>query len=213
MHLPLVALCASVLLCVIIYPYQKSMAAMTTTVQSKILGALTRHDSDYWASEPVVIPFFEGVAVSIDYEFDPAADPQFIQDADNAVENFLKLDTASRLTLSREVGEYAALVADGWDYTGYDIKTDAYPYQGFRVDHINEQWLSDFIQGKKEPAEVWDMVGKVSEIILERNTKDGLVYLSFIAECVWDDHGLLLVFKEGKTLTRVCIPDGSLDDD
>ena len=181
-------------------------------LQSSILGTITRGEYDYWLSKPVAIPFWNNETIEIAYNFDPDEDPGFVADADKALAAFLKLDTASRLAFSKEVGEYAAFIADGWDYKGYDIKTDARPGQGFRVDSINEQWLADFIQGKKEPDAVWDMVGRVHEVILKRNAKDGLIYVCFTAECVWDAHGLLLVFKEGKELTRVSIPDGELSD-
>jgi hypothetical protein len=183
------------------------------TLQSSVLGVITRGKYDLWDSNPVAIPFWHNEMVAVTYAFDPDKDPGFMSEADRAFAAFLNLDTASRLTLSKKVAEYAAFTADYRDYKGYDIKTDSRPYQGFRVDFIDEQWLADFIQGKKEPAAVWDMIGKVSELVLERNATDGLIYVSFIAECVWDEeHGLLLVFKEGKELTRISIPDGDLSD-
>ena len=182
------------------------------TLQSSVLGTINHEEYDSWLSNPVAIPFSHNETIAVAYDFDPEEDPGFMADADRAFAAFLNLDAAARLALSKRVGEYAAFSADCWDYRGYDIKTDAHSCQGFRVDSINEQWLADFIQGKKEPAAVWDMVGKVRELILKRNAEDGLIYVSFIADCVWDSHGLLLVFKEGKTLTRVSIPDGNLSD-
>lgn len=60
-----------------------------------------------------------------------------------------------------------------------------------------------------EPADVWAQVGFGSEWHLERD--HGFVYVSVECECAWEpEHGLQLVFRDGRTVTKVGPYDGHL---
>src|SRR5262245_8065766 len=68
------------------------------TVTSRILGTLTQHQDfeDWWVSEPIAIPFFEGYQMPIVFTLEPDEDRAFIAEADEAVARFLGLGEDAR---------------------------------------------------------------------------------------------------------------------
>lgn len=181
------------------------------TVQSERFGTLQGDGWEHWHSAPVAVPFYDGAQVAVTYNFiGPDDDPDFVRDADKAAGEFLKLDATHRLAASQKVADYAVICLDGWDYSGFDAVTMNYGAQGIRPS-INAPWLNDFEHGKKPVESVWEMVGRLREIVVQRHD-DGRMYVSVHSDCAWESHGLLLVFREGKELVRVSIPDGKLTD-
>jgi hypothetical protein len=58
---------------------------------------------------------------------------------------------------------------------------------------------------------VWDHVSFGTEFHVERGFDDQEVYVSVACECSWEpEHGLQLVFKEGRCVSRVGPYDGHL---
>ena len=62
-----------------------------------------------------------------------------------------------------------------------------------------------------DPGLVWDFVQLSTEPWVQRETPDGPWFVTLENECAWDaEHGLMLVFKEGRRVTRVSQYDGHL---
>ena len=73
------------------------------TIFSKQIGLLTQNErfDDWWRSEEIEIPFFDKAKLAITFmKFEPEKDLKFIEDADNAILNFLKLTSLDRLKIS-----------------------------------------------------------------------------------------------------------------
>jgi hypothetical protein len=60
----------------------------------------------------------------------------------------------------------------------------------------------------EKPEEVWNHV-EAHEIAVTRRDKDGRTYVAIHAGADWDEeHGMTIVFRDGKTLSRVDLDDG-----
>jgi hypothetical protein len=76
---------------------------MGKEITSKIIGRLRQEDSfpDWWKSEEIVIPFFDNNKLTITFmDFESEHDKTFIDEADQALTNFLKLNINDRNLIS-----------------------------------------------------------------------------------------------------------------
>lgn len=76
---------------------------MNKEIISKIIGRLKQEESfpDWWKSEDVAIPFFDNDKLTITFmDFEPEQDKTFIDKADQALTNFLKLKANDRNLIS-----------------------------------------------------------------------------------------------------------------
>ena len=182
------------------------------TLQSSVLGVMTREEYDFWISPPLAIPFWNNETVAVTYDFDPDEDAGFMAEADSALAAFLKLNDAFRLSLSGQVAEFAKLNIDAWDHDGYEA-ADEGKWVGLRDLSINGKWLDDFVEGKKKAEDVWRMVGSPLDVYVARNSRDKAIYVAMRWNCLWDvEHKFQLSFKEGRTLARISAWDGDLTD-
>jgi hypothetical protein len=63
----------------------------------------------------------------------------------------------------------------------------------------------------KDPNGIWDFVNPSGIYISRRHRRDMDVYLAISCGCDWEEeHGLQLVFKQGKKLTRISGHDGHI---
>ena len=77
------------------------------------------------------------------------------------------------------------------------------------VREVREQGWDATLPEIAGPAEVWEHVTFGREWHLDR--RDGQVYVSVECECTWEpEHGLQLVFRDGRTITKVGPYDGHL---
>ena len=62
------------------------------------------------------------------------------------------------------------------------------------------------------PDQVWDFVDFGEEaVVSRRSTTDTRIYISLECSCAWErEHGLQIVFREGKTINKVGPYDGHL---
>ena len=191
--------------------YEKQMEE-PRSIQSPVLGTMVREEYDFWVSQPVAVPFYNNEMIPITYDFDLKEDPTFLAEADRAVTAFLKLDDAFRLSLSKQVAEFAVLNLEAWDYSGYEAK-DEYAWVGLRDMSIDEQWLNEFVAGAKTPEDVWRMVGSPVDVYAARASGANAVYVAIRWNCLWDvEHQFQLSFREGRTLARISAHDGDLAD-
>ncbi|HEX7303625.1 DUF6985 domain-containing protein [Lentzea sp.] len=153
------------------------------------LGPVTESDYETLVSAPVPVPLFGGAALPFSlegYEDDDAP-----EDYHAAIRAFLALDRT-------------ALTAAAPAAFAYYRET----YEAFG------EGLDDFprIDG---PDEVWDHVTFDRHVVsVLRDGEGTLVHISVECECSWEEeHGLQLVLREGKSVTRVGPYDGHLTDD
>ncbi|MFN4364780.1 DUF6985 domain-containing protein [Chryseobacterium hispalense] len=165
---------------------------MNKKITSKIIGKLKQEDNfpDWWKSSEVEIPFFDNQKLAITFmDFEPAHDKFFIDEADQALTNFLKLNTDDRNLISELA--YKNCI-DFLDAVGFDEEDE--PLR--QITNKNEIWK--FIQ----PTEIY---------VTRRPYKEQDIYVQIACECACEqEHGLQLIFRQGKQLTRISDQDGHL---
>lgn len=167
---------------------------MSKTIISNVIGELTQDENfdDWWQKPDVPIPFFDGQLLPITFmDFTPEADPGFINEADLALQAFLSKGPADRMEISEHVFQNLELILHEVDY----------PY-----------WSSE-LRNLNEPAQVWHFVQPIGISLARRPYGEKDMYLDISCECDWEEeHGLQLVFRQGRKLTRVSQIDGHLTD-
>ncbi|MFD0939537.1 DUF6985 domain-containing protein [Pedobacter boryungensis] len=165
---------------------------MSKEVISKIIGRLKQDTGlpDWWKSEEISIPFFDNMKLTITFtDFEPEDDHTFVDEADQALTNFLKLTAVDRDSISELAYQNCM---DFLDEVEYDEADE--PLR--QIKNKNEIW--NFIQ----PTEIY---------VTRRPYKEQDIYVQIACECDWEqEHGLQLVFKQGKKLTRISDQDGHL---
>lgn len=162
------------------------------TITSQSIGTLrqSKEFNDWWESEPIAIPFFDGLPLSITFmDLQPAQDSAFIKEADEALVQFLAMDSAARLELSDLVHQNCMEFLQA---IGYDEE---------------DKPLWDI----KDKHDIWKFVRPEEIHLARRQRRDKDVYLMIACECDWEqEHGLQLVFRRGQQLTRISEQDGWL---
>ena len=158
------------------------------------LGELIQNKEfdDWWESLPIEIPFFSGKEIKVIFSgYKPEKDKSFLSEAERVLNNFLKKGEVDR----------------------YKLTSDVYKdFQEF-IDDVGLEYLGEEIQKIKTKEEIWNFVYPTCIYIIRRNRRDRDLYLEITCECDWEpEHGLLLVFRQGKSLTRVSHQDGHLTD-
>ena len=159
-------------------------------IESNIIGILSQNDrfEDWWQSEPISIPLVNEKLCVTFMDFEPDLDEKFIQEADEAIKSFLQLDT-----------EYKNQITD-------------YVYNHF-LEFKSLVGLEDIpneMNGIRE-SEIWNYITPSEILITRRPYNEPDIFINMTCECAWEqEHGLQLVFKKGKTLTRVSDQDGHL---
>jgi hypothetical protein len=165
---------------------------MEKEIISKIIGRLKQEDSfpDWWKSEEIAIPFFDNDKLTITFmDFELEHDKTFIDEADQSLRNFLKLNSDDRNLISELAYKNCMNFLDAVEFDEADE-----PLR--QINNKNEIWK--FIQ----PTEIY---------ISRRHRRDNDIYLQVACECDWEqEHGLQLVFRQGKKLTRISNQDGHL---
>lgn len=161
-----------------------------TTIQSKQIGQLTQDKNfpDWWRSRAIEIPFFDNKPLSIVFmDFEPQADLKFINEADFALSNFLLLNKPDRLRITDLVFKnYSDFLETIGDKDEYNLTLNT-----------NEG--------------IWDYVHPIEIYVTQRPYNDMDIYVQIHCNCDWEEeHGLQLVFRQGRQLTRVSDIDGHL---
>ena len=165
---------------------------MTNQITSQVLGHLTQEENfpDWWKSEEVPIPFFDGKKLVVIFMgFEPEDDKTFIPEAEEALKNFFTLGNSYRQSISHLVFKNCKefLEAIGFDEA--------------------DQRLWDI----EDENEIWQFVHPGEIYVTRRPYKEHDMYVQVTCECDWEqEHGLQLVFRQGKKLTRISDQDGHL---
>ncbi len=153
-------------------------------MESKIVGELNsvEFDDDLFESSPCPIRYFDNKELKIVF-LEPKHE-YYLEKADSALKNFLELKRDNRFQDSHLVYNY---------YT--DILKFGYT-KPLDIEKIED---------------IWNFVYP-SEIIIEWDENNDF-FVCISCGCKWEEeHGLQLVFKDGRTLTRASGHDGSLTD-
>ncbi|EJL72480.1 DUF6985 domain-containing protein [Chryseobacterium populi] len=165
---------------------------MSKEIISKTIGSLKQDESfsDWWKSAEIEIPLMNKEKLAITFmDFEPEHDTTFVEEADQALENFLRLTIDDRNSIS----EFAYKnCMDFLEAVGYD--EDDEPL--WEIQNHDKIW--NFVQ----PTEIY---------ISRRHRRDKDIYVQIVCECDWEqEHGLQLVFRQGKQLTRISSQDGHI---
>ena len=160
------------------------------TVHSKILGELTQDNrfDDWWNSNPIRIPLIEDKLSAVFVDFIPEEDNSFIKEADSALDNFINLEEK------------------------YKNQVTGLIYEHFRAfcSMVGAEDIPDEMKGI-DKSEIWNFISPSQLLISRRPYQQPDIFITMTCECKWEEeHGLQLVFKKGKALTRVSDQDGHL---
>lgn len=157
------------------------------TIEIKSLGKLKLHSTfpeDWFVSEPIAVPFFDGKEFEIKFIDYSPADENFFIEAEEAIQNFLKLNSSMKFNYTNYVYQ---------DYVDFLEATDIEPLE------------------IKERNEIWKYVYPSDIYVKRRHRRDKDIYVDIHCECEWEEeHGLQLVFRQGLKLTKVSSIDGHL---
>lgn len=165
---------------------------VTKEITSAIIGQL-RQDNDFpdwWKSAGIEIPFFGNKKLPVTFmDFEPDHDNTFIEEADKALANFIKLTVDDRNAISdlahkNCIDFLEAIGFDEADKPMWDIK---------------------------DKNEIWNFIHPKEIYVSRRHRRDNDIYIQVACECDWEEeHGLQLVFRQGRKLTRISDQDGHL---
>lgn len=161
-------------------------------ITSTIIGTLFQNDQfdDWWESELIAIPFFNKKPLRITFMgLVPESDLNFINEADQALKTFLAKKSSDRIELSELAYQNCM---NFLNEVGYD-EADKPLWE------INEK------------REIWNFIYPQNMYVTRRNWRDKDIYIKVTCGCEWEqEHGLQLVFRQGKKLTRISDQDGHI---
>jgi hypothetical protein len=165
---------------------------MTKEITSKIIGRLKQEDKfpDWWKSSKIEVPFFENKKLTVTFmDYEHEHDKTFIEEADQALTNFLKLNSMDRNSISDLAYRNCKDFLDAVDFDEADQP----------------------LRQIKDYNEIWNFIHPTEIYVTRRPYKEHDIYLMLACECDWEqEHGLQLVFRQGKQLTRISDQDGHL---
>lgn len=145
---------------------------------------------DDWLISPMIpIPFFSGRSMSTVCDSYVKDDQNESAAFESVIGNFLGLDISIRDAASEKILENYQSVLESLKGTQYPVKELVLP----------------------TPSEIWNYV-EPNELEVRRNDPvDDNIYILIECECEWEpEHGLQLVFKDGRDLSRVSQYNGHL---
>lgn len=166
---------------------------MKRKITSRIIGPLTQDDrfADWWKSSEIDIPFFDNQKLTITFiDFEPDNDINFIEEADRALSHFLSLKLTDRNKIAPLAYKNCMDFLDAVDFD----EEEKEPFTTI-----------------KDVTEIWNFIAPTDIYLSRRHRRDHDIYVQISCECDWEvEHGLQLVFKQGKQLTRISDQDGHL---
>tara|TARA_R110000764_G_scaffold109468_1_gene195631 strand:+ start:1249 stop:2184 length:936 start_codon:yes stop_codon:yes gene_type:complete len=159
-------------------------------ITSEVIGILFQNDQfhDWWESEPIEIPFFDKKKLKVTFiDLIPKSNQNFINEADQALKSFLEKKSNDRLELSELAYQNCIEYLNAVEYDEADKP------------------LWDI----KDQSEIWNFIYPQDIYVTKRHRRDEDIYINLTCECEWEqEHGLQLVFRQGKKLTRISDQDG-----
>lgn len=139
-------------------------------------------------STNISVPYFDGAVLRVDYD-----DPAPSSDARAALEAFLSLTTERRSI-------------DSADVYAYYRETHGFGDQG--------NWLDRVMGVPRCEEAIWDHVSPEIIYLKQGFEADDPWYVVVEGDCAWDnEHGFMMVWRNGTTVCKVGPCDGDLGDD
>lgn len=161
-------------------------------IESKVIGKLIQNQEfdDWWESGFIQIPILDNKELKITFmDFVPEDDEEFIVEADKALEKFLSKKQEEKWELSELVHKNCMEFLEA---VGYDE-------------------MDKLLWDIKNKNEIWKYVYPHEIYVTRRHRRDEDIYINVTCECEWEqEHGLQLVFRKGKQLTRISSQDGHI---
>lgn len=161
-------------------------------ISSKVIGQLKQNSecSDWWESKKIEVPFFDHQKLAMTFmSFEPENDHTFINEADQALTYFFKLGAEDRNSISE---------------LAYKNCMDF--LEAVEFDEADEP-----LRQIKDKNDIWKFIYPNGIYLKRRHRNDKDIYVVVDCECDWEqEHGLQLVFRQGKRLTRISDIDGHL---
>lgn len=160
------------------------------TIESTVAGTFTQNEelANWWHSKPIEIGLIGSELPVTLMDFDPEADEKFMEEADTALKNFLSLNNTYRLQIVQPIFE---------NFVEF-------------LSYVGEDDIPEKMKGSS-PLSIWNYVYPTAVFVNRRPRRDQDIYIVLACECEWEkEHGLQLVFRQGKKLTRVSDQDGHL---
>ena len=165
---------------------------MAQEIKSRVIGQLVQHCEfdDWWESGEIEVPFFDNKRFTVIFmDYEPEKDSAFLDEADQALTDFLKLNTEDRIAISE---------------LAYKNCMDF--LEMVEMDEADEP-----LRQIKDINDIWNFVYPTMIYVTRRPHRDKDIYVMVTCECEWErEHGFQLVFRKGKKLTRVSEEDGHL---
>ncbi|RZL50129.1 MAG: hypothetical protein EOP00_05730 [Pedobacter sp.] len=165
---------------------------MSKEITSKIIGQLKQEETfpDWWKSAEFEIPFFGNDKLTITFmDFEPEHDTTFIAEADQALTHFMKLTIENRNSISELAYKNCMDFLDAVE-----------------VDKADEPFRQ-----LTDKNEIWKFIHPTEIYVTRRPYQEQDIYVQVACECDWEqEHGLQVVFRQGKKLTRISDQDGHL---
>ena len=160
------------------------------SIESKVIGSLVQNDKfeTWWRSAPHLIDLVgENLPITF-MDFDPSKDEDFVRESDEALKLFLEISGMYKLKIAQPIFE---------NFVEY-------------VSYIEEKDIPEKMKGAT-PLSIWNFIYPTEVFVSRRAVNDKDIYIVLACECEWEkEHGLQLVFRQGKKLTRVSDQDGHL---
>ncbi len=165
---------------------------MSKQITSNVLGVLTQDNrfSDWWKSNEIAIPFFGNEKRIVTYmDFEPEKDKAYLEEADRAIAHFLHLTLTDR----NEISELA--LKNCYDF----------------LEEVESDEADDELRAIKDKNEIWKFIHPSDIYVKRRPYGEQDMYVQVTCECDWEqEHGLQLVFRQGRKLSRISAQDGHL---
>jgi len=161
-------------------------------IESQIIGKLKRSQRfrDWWESDLIKIPFLDNKQMKIIYaDYVSEEDNFFLEEADLAISRFLEKGNQERLSITDLV------------YKSYRDLVDEVEFS----ERSRQLWE---IQGEDQ---IWNYVYPTEIFVTRRPYNEQDMYVQILCECEWEqEHGLQIVLRQGKQVTRISNQDGHL---
>ncbi|MBX2877310.1 MAG: hypothetical protein KTR30_34635 [Saprospiraceae bacterium] len=165
---------------------------MSLSIVSRVIGVLhqDKRFDDWWEGPTVPIPLLDQHSLPVTFTNLSADETSaFLLDADAALSNFLNIGTDYKEIMAPHIWQNCKEFLEAIGYEEED------------------QALWDI----KQAHEIWSFVDFRNIYVERRHRRDQDIYISLQGECEWErEHGLQLVFRQGRKLTRVSQIDGHL---
>jgi hypothetical protein len=153
---------------------------------SNVLGKLTQDkDIEEWlCSAEIEVPFFDNQKLTFVFTKN---DVNFVNESDSALKSFLSLSSNERFDISHLAYQNCREFLEAIGYDEFD----------------KPLWEI------KDKNDIWNFVTPTKIYVSKRHRRDCDIYVEIACECAWEqEHGLQLVFRQGKKLTRISDQDG-----